>query len=123
MATESPDLPSIKKASDIGPEMLTRLAAKVSPEDIAELIRTMITAEHETKGGDMYPDWRAREAGAKLWMSYMIGMPIQRQVIVNQASESGVQTLERLLESPASRRALQQVLDSRGGESGPVVEG
>jgi hypothetical protein len=114
-SSSSTEIPTIRQASDIGPEMLTRLAAKVSPEDIAELIRTMITAEHETKSGALYPDWRAREAGAKLWMSYMIGMPVQRQIVVNETRESTGQTLERLLASPASRRALQSVLDEEQG--------
>ena len=107
MATE---LPHIRQMSDIGPALLMRISETVSPETVADTIKAMLTAEHETKGGDMYPDWRAREAGAKLYLSYMIGMPVQRQVTLTQTPQTDEETLARLLSSPASKRALKVAL-------------
>lgn len=123
MSTPATELKAINKGSDIGPALLSKLAELIPVEFVAEKILQLLNAECVNARGESYPDNRAIEAGVKLYMSYQVGMPVQRQVIVNQTSESAAQTLERLLESPASRRALQQVLDSRGGESGPVVEG
>ncbi len=123
MSTPATELKAINKGSDIGPALLSKLAELIPVEFVAEKILQLLNAEIVNARGESYPDNRAIEAGVKLYMSYQVGMPVQRQVIVNQTSESAAQTLERLLESPASRRALQQVLDSRGGESGPVVEG
>lgn len=123
MATESPppSLDQIKSTRDISPLLLGKLAELVPPELIAEKISEMLDAEMKNARGEFYPDWRAREAGIKLYLSYQLGMPVQRQIVVNETRESTGQTLERLLASPASRRALQSVLDEEGA-AGAVVD-
>ena len=125
MATPSkpaPALDHIKDSRDIGPALLGKLADLVPPEVIAAKIMEMLDAEIENARGQTYPDWRAREAGIKLYLSYQLGMPVQRQIVVNETRESTGQTLERLLASPASRRALQSVLDEEQGAAGAVEE-
>lgn len=104
-------LESITKASDVGPALLGKLAELVPPAVIAAKIHEMLDAELKNARGEFYPDWRAREAGIKLYLSYQLGMPVQRQIVVNEQRENKEQTLERLLASPASRRALQMALE------------
>lgn len=123
MATESPAPPSldqIKESRDIGPALLGKLAELVPPAVIAEKIMEMLDAEMKNARGEYYPDWRAREAGIKLYLSYQLGMPVQRQIVVNEQRENTSQTLERLLASPASRRALQAVLDEDQTTGNPL---
>ncbi len=110
----------ISKPGDIGPQMLQQLAALLPPALIAEKIQGMLNATYES-GGKVKTDWRAVEAGVKLWMSYQIGMPVQRQVILQQKSESGEETLERLLASPASRKMLGQLLESAPKKQGKAA--
>ncbi len=123
MATESPVPPSldqIKESRDIGPALLGKLAELVPPAVIAAKIHEMLDAEIKNARGEFYPDWRAREAGIKLYLSYQLGMPVQRQIVVNEQRETTSQTLERLLASPASRRALQAVLDEDQTTGNPL---
>jgi hypothetical protein len=112
-------LESITKASDVGPALLGKLAELVPPAVIAAKVQEMLEAELKNARGEYYPDWRAREAGIKLYLSYMIGMPVQRQIVVSEQRESTGQTLDRLLASPASRRALRSVLDEEQGRGAP----
>lgn len=119
--TATTELRTIAKGSDIGPALLARLAEMVPVELVAQKILQLLHAEIVNARGESYPDNRAIEAGVKLYMSYQVGMPVQRQVIVTEARETTGQTLERLLASPASRRALQSVLDEEGA-AGAVEE-
>lgn len=120
--TATTELRTIAKGTDIGPALLARLAEMVPVELVAQKILQLLHAEIVNARGESYPDNRAIEAGVKLYMSYQVGMPVQRQVIVTEARETTGQTLERLLASPASRRALQSVLDEEQGAAGAVEE-
>jgi hypothetical protein len=106
----STEAPQVKNTREIGPTLLTRLAEVLPPEEIAERIRDMLNATYETKNGDVKTDWRAVEAAIKLYLAYQLGMPVQRQVIVQQAPEAGSATMDRLMSSPAAVKVLEQML-------------
>lgn len=114
------EVPKIRNSGDIGPALLVKLAEMIPPEDIAERIKDMMNATYENARGDVKTDWRAVEAGVKLYLSYQIGMPVQRQVVVQQSVESGDQTMDRLMSSPAAIKVLEAMLEkAKGG----VIEG
>jgi hypothetical protein len=98
----------------LGPEAIRKIAEAVSPQEIANAIKAMMVTGSLMKaakeaGFEAPPDWRAREAGIKLWCSYVIGMPVQRQHIVKEDIRRE-QPLEELLRSPAARAALREAL-------------
>ena len=97
----------------LGPDAIRLIAAEVAPSEIAKTIKEMMGAclvsgslvkKALEEGLDAPPDWRAREAGVKLWLSYVVGMPVQRQHIVQERRQSA--PIEDLLGSPAAREAL-----------------
>lgn len=102
---------SLTNPGDINKQVCAVLAQVVPPEVIAKTIDDMLAATRITKAG-REPDFRAREAGAKLWLAYAVGMPIQRQevVSVNLDADSAVGLRERLKSSPALRNALRGML-------------
>jgi hypothetical protein len=102
------------RAGDIGTGLILQLAKEVPPEQIAVAIKEMLGATTNQRTGahdyEEVPDWRAREAAVKLYLSYMLGMPVQRTEVKTQVIESEEQTLARLLGSPAVREALRREL-------------
>jgi len=62
------------------------------------------------------PDWRARTDGAKLWLSYVIGLPVQRQEIVTHKITTAP-ALRSLMSDPAVRERIQAELDAAGVQS------
>lgn len=103
-------------------EVVTALARKVSPDAIAGKIDELINARRETKSG-VIPDVRAMEAGIKLYLAYVVGLPVQRTEAVNvnldAASAAGLE--DRLRKSPALRATFRRILDAT--EDGSAVEG
>ncbi len=55
------------------------------------------------------PDWRGRESGVKLWLSYVVGLPVQRQEIVTH-KVSSIGDSKALLRSPATLEAISRQL-------------
>ncbi len=102
----------IKAVSPVSKHLLERLAAEVPADTILDGIRKLLAATFVTKSGKEHPDYRAREAGLKLWLNYLVGLPVQRQVIANvpppKSREESWHEIER---SPAARAALRRVLD------------
>ena len=87
--------------------LINALAEKFPPERIVGYIEALMVATHKTNGGQIIPDNRAREAGTKLLMSYLVGLPIQRQEIVNINVDGNNEAAEKaILGSPALRSAL-----------------
>ena len=77
----------------LGLAAMTRLAEEIPIELIVSGIKDLLTATQtngkiaaklEEGGFAAPPDYRAREAGLKLWLSYVIGMPVQRQHILQE---------------------------------------
>ena len=116
----------IQNTRDIGTGTLKRLAELVTPERIAEKIHEMLDATTLVRTGsestEERPDWRTVEAAVKLWLAYQLGMPVQRQVIVQQAAETSEGTMDRLMSSPAAIKVLESMLTKAKGET-PVIEG
>jgi hypothetical protein len=103
-------LDRVAKATDLGPALLLKLVLEVSPEEIVEALKGMVNATMTTKDGRTVPDYRAREAGVKLYLIYVVGMPVQRVMSTPQRLESEDQTMSRLMASPAAREAMKQAL-------------
>ena len=101
--------------SAIGVRLLSTLVEKVPAEEVAEVIRDLMRATATVRTGsesfkEEVPDYRAREAGAKLYFGYMLGLPVQRTIEIQHREERSEDTLERLLASPAARAALTRAL-------------
>lgn len=112
--TRPADLPAekaldvVKQGSDVSPKLVQTLMAKIPPEVITKKLKELLEAKTPVrigKGGDEYggePDYRAMEAGLKLWLAYCEGLPVQRQHIIQETLETDSQTFARLKESPAA---------------------
>ncbi len=59
--------------------VLTLMRAKIPAERIVETVLDLL---------DDKTSWRAREAGVKLYLAYMVGMPVQRSVTATTRLES-----------------------------------
>lgn len=102
------------RAGDIGTGLMLQLAKEVPLDEVAKAIKEMMGATTNQRVGahnyEEVPDWRAREAAVKLYLSYMLGMPVQRVQTETRVIENDEQTLARILESPAVRDALRREL-------------
>ncbi len=89
------------QASALSQRALERLVNEVPADDVCAMVKEMLTAE--TPQGN--PDWRARTDAIKVWFSYVIGLPIQRQEIVTH-KVSGHVDAAALLSNPATLDAI-----------------
>lgn len=106
---------AIDNNATIGTKLITRMAAEIPPEMVIEVIKGLMTAKQwvrvsktETREVD---DHARRESGARLFIAYMVGMPIQRVVEVHQKPESDAEVMDRLLSSPTAREEFRKLLD------------
>lgn len=103
-------LTSLSRPGEINRQIAEVLAQTVSSAEVGETIKSLLTADRRTKEGGYEPDWRAREAGAKLWLAYQVGLPIQRQeihqTIVSKSEEENMKTLQ----SPAMLAAMKNLI-------------
>jgi len=110
----SPDrrpLKTLTKASDINQRVATVLAEKLPIEELVDVIRSMIRATRPTKYGDV-PDMRAQEAGVKLAMSYLVGLPTQRiETKAEQVASNDGDIFMRVLSSPALLASMETLFD------------
>lgn len=106
----------LSNPGDINRKVAEVLALKVPADRIAEIINGLLNAKRQTKHGEV-ADTRAMEAGAKLWLSYVVGLPIQRQQIEMRQTNNDSEVLLRALQSPATRKALRHALDAAEEES------
>ena len=99
-----------RNPSALGPQAIEQLARSIPVERIIGTIEEMIGAvlvtgsiakKLEAGGYEAPPDWRAREAGVKLWLSYVIGNPLVRQQIQRQ-DVPATNPQEELAGSPAA---------------------
>lgn len=113
-----------KKIEDLMPaevakNIIIAIGNKIKPETIAEKINSLLTATRPTKHGDAI-DTRAVEVGLKLYLSYMVGLPVQRieQINVNVDADNEKGLEERILSSPALQNALRRILAKVDGQAG-----
>lgn len=116
-----------KTLADVAPSSISQafivaVSECVKPERVAAAVGQLLTAKRVTKSGAEFPDYRAMEAGIKLYLAYTIGLPVQRQevVTVNVDADSETGMMDRLAKSPALRAALRKALDA--ADAG-VIEG
>ena len=110
--------------ASISRELMDAIAHEIEPTEIAKCIRELITATRELKNGTVLPDTRAMESGVKLYLAYMIGLPVQRieNLNVNVDAETEEGLTDRLAKSPALRQSFRRVLSKAEGVSEGVVE-
>lgn len=90
---------------------LALMVKRVPAQRIALRIEQMVDAK--TPQGN--PDWRARENGVKLWLSYIIGEPLKRTQVV-KVTRTDAPPLDQLASTPAGMEALARMLAAvRGG--------
>ena len=104
MAATAPEKLIPADAPQLSQRAIAQIINRVPVERIVEVIEGLLTAEFPNDK----PDWKARESGAKLWLSYVIGLPVQRQEIVTHKVTSP--RLPDLLKSPETRERLRLML-------------
>jgi hypothetical protein len=109
----------LNNPSHVTPALISHLAGRFSPEFIAGKIDELLNATHVTKGGQVIADNRAREAGLRLLMAYLIGPPVQRQEIVQVNFDSLEELQRRAQQSPALRAAVAKILEPLPGNIMP----
>lgn len=102
---------SLQDPREINREIVFALARKVPASRIADKIDELIEMKRQTKDG-VVTDVRAMEAGIKLYLAYVVGMPTQRQEIVSVSldADSSIGLAERLANSPALLKSLKEVI-------------
>jgi hypothetical protein len=108
---DNQDTLTIRKNGDIrapwvSQKLIETLAERFTPERIVGYIEDLLAATHVTKGGNIIPDNRAREAAVKLLLAYVVGLPVQRQEIIQKFIDGSLDTEEAILASPALRSTL-----------------
>ena len=103
-----------KDPINCGVALLHTLATEVPPDEVAALIKELMHAETTVRTGPeswgQTPDNRIRLAAIQLYVSYMLGMPIQRVMTETKKSETEDETMERIMASPAMRVAIKNAL-------------
>jgi hypothetical protein len=100
----------LSNPSSVSQALVDHLSKRFPPEYIAEKVAELLVATHVTRGGNPIADNRAREAGVKLLLSYLVGLPVQRQEIVNVNIDSLADLQQRAQQSPALRQAVAKLL-------------
>lgn len=104
----------------LGPKAIEQLAREVPLEKVIATIKGMLEATMTVgnaaaklveQGKEPPPDWRTREAGTKLWLYFVVGMPIQRQHIVHDKPRRS-NPEEDFENSPAAQAAALRYLRS-----------
>lgn len=101
----------LREPKNITPALIAHLAEKFPPERIVQKIEQLLEAKYYTKDGKEHTDTRAIESGLKLLLSYLIGLPVQRQEIVQVNCDSLEELQRRAQQSPALRAAAARILD------------
>lgn len=92
-----------------GQRTIELLAKHVTPEAIAQAVASALQAETVTREGTV-PDFRTRLEASKIYLNYLVGLPVQRQEIVHQAVRNDQESMDRLLASPAAVAALEKMV-------------
>lgn len=103
-----------KNPANLGVRLMHALATQLPPEKVAKKIVELMDATTTVRTGmdsmKTVPDYRTQLAAVQLYMSYQLGMPVQRVVTEMKVEEAAENTMARLLSSPAMREALKREL-------------
>ena len=103
---------SITNPGDINKQMADVLIKRIPMEEAADAIQSMIRAKRKTRYGEEV-DQRAKEAGLKLYYSYVVGLPVQRQEIKTSGSAmTDGDVMMRILESPALFASMEKMMNA-----------
>jgi hypothetical protein len=94
------------RAPWVSQKLIETLAERFTPERLVGYIEDLLAATHVTKGGNVIPDNRARESAVKLLLAYVVGLPVQRQEIIQTFIDGSKDTEAAILASPSLRSAL-----------------
>ena len=102
------------EGSNIGVRLLEHLTKEIPPEEVAAGIKELMQATTKVRTGsessEEVPDYKVRLSAIQIYLSYMLGMPVQRTISNVPMKEDDGATMERLLSSPAAREALKRAL-------------
>lgn len=90
----------------ISTQAIARLIKVITPDRIIDKIEEMLEATYPNG----QPDWRSQESACKLWMAYAIGLPVQRQEIIQHNITTP--PVDQLLGDTASVEALIRVISA-----------
>lgn len=116
--TEELDSPNFHPSA-LGPKAVEELARRIPIDRVITLLENMMGAvmvsnsigkAMRERGEAPPPDWRAREAAVKIYLSYVVGMPVQRQHLVKETLTTPTDPTQDLAASPAARAALARML-------------
>lgn len=104
-------LPRKNVGKSLTADALQEIRDSVSAADVARAIREALDATYTSAAGNTFPDHRTRLEAGKVWMNYMVGMPLQRQEVIATVSEPPEAIIKRMLQSPAARSKLVELLN------------
>jgi hypothetical protein len=104
---------SICDPQSISREVIASIAAQIAPGRIGKVLDAMLDAKRHLKDGTELDDTRTQEAALKLYMAYMIGMPVQRSESVTVAldADSAIGLQDRLRNSPHLRESMRKMIE------------
>lgn len=105
------------------PALSTRAVAELCNRVPIDRVIERITGLLDAEMRDGFPDHRARKDGITLWLSYVVGLPVQRQEIVTHKVTGP--KLESLLDSQEARERVKRLIaekERKGAESGESVD-
>jgi hypothetical protein len=104
---------SINNPGHVSPSAVTRMKALIPADTVMAVVSGMLHATRWVGIGEAaqeVPDWRTREAGVKIFLSYTEGLPVQRQEIITHDMGSG-DLMARAEKSPALVRQIERMLE------------
>jgi hypothetical protein len=112
VARKRGEISSLNNPAEISREVLAAIHRHVNPDIVGQTIASLLSATRTLKNGDILPDTRAQEAAAKLYMSYAVGMPVQRSEVVNVNldADKGDDLEQRMRQSPAMRESFRAMI-------------
>jgi hypothetical protein len=95
--------------NNVNAALTDELIKRFPPSLIADALAGMLKATIQ-KGGHPYPDTKTRAEAIKLILAYMVGLPVQRQEVIQYRVDAVQSLLERAGGSPELTAALEQAL-------------
>lgn len=103
----------LSSPTDISAGLMQHLAERFTPELIGDKIAELLHATHVTSGNRTIADNRAREAGLKLLLGYVIGLPVERREVITRHATTLEEVKGMAKASPQLRKALAELMDEK----------
>lgn len=106
------------RPADVANELIHQLAHKFPAAVIVDKFSQLLDAKKciPTQGGGIRvePDSPVQLKAMELLLKYQLGLPVQRQEIIQKSYDSLDTLKEKLTKSPALRKAVGKIIDSNG---------